>query len=198
MATVIRTFGRQGLAGLRLLLVLTLLTGVLYPAVVLGLGQGLLRHQADGSLLTRGGAVVGSALVGQSFAGPQWFHPRPSAAGSGYDAMAGAGSNLGPRNPRLLAQVQSRRAAVAAADGVAPGAVPPDALTASASGLDPHVSPAYAAQQVPRVARERGLPEASVAALVRAHARGRELGFLGQPRVNVLELNLALASAGGG
>jgi len=195
---MIRTFGRQALAGLRLLLVLTLLTGVLYPAVVLGVGQGLLRHQANGSLLEHRGAVVGSALVGQAFTGPQWFHPRPSAAGSGYDAMAGGGSNLGPQDPRLLAQVQARRAAAAAADGVAPGAVPPDALTASASGLDPHVSPAYAAQQVPRVARERGLPEATVADLVRAHTQGRELGFLGQSRVDVLELNLALAARGGG
>ena len=202
------SLSRQTLAGLRVLLVLTVLLGVAYPVAVFAVGQVGLRWQANGSLLRSDGAhatsvsagagtdnpVVGSALIGQQFTGDEWFHPRPSAAGDGYDTLASAGSNLGPLNPELVAQIESRRAEIAAADGVAPGAVPPDALTASGSGLDPHISPAYAALQVERVAAARGLDPAAVEALVAAHTQGRDLGVLGEERVNVVELNLALES----
>lgn len=187
---MLMSFARQSLAGLRVLVALTLLTGVLYPLAVLLVGQGLLPRTANGSLVSADGRVVGSSLLGQSFDDPRYFWPRPSAAG--YDALASSASNLGPENPDLTALVTKRRAALAAADAVAPADVPPDALTASGSGLDPHISPAYAHQQVARVARARGLDAGRVAALLDAHTEGRELGFLGEPRVNVLELNLAL------
>ena len=193
------SLARQSLAGLRVLLVLTVLLGVVYPLTVWGVGQVAFRWQAEGSLLTATGErttsrseAVGSALVGQSFVGDEWFQPRPSAAGDGYDTLASAGSNLGPLNPDLVASIEERRAAVAAQDGTDPADVPADALTASASGLDPHVSPEYAEQQVVRVARERGLDETAVRDLVAERTQGRDLGFLGEPRVSVLELNLAL------
>ncbi|ACZ22608.1 K+-transporting ATPase, C subunit [Sanguibacter keddieii DSM 10542] len=193
------SLARQSLAGLRVLVVLTVLLGVVYPLTVWGVGQVAFRWQAEGSLLTATGErttsrseAVGSALVGQSFAGDEWFQPRPSAAGDGYDTLASAGSNLGPLNPDLVASIEERRAVVAAQDGTDPSDVPADALTASASGLDPHVSPEYAEQQVARVARERGLDETVVRDLVAEHTQGRDLGFLGEPRVSVLELNLAL------
>jgi potassium-transporting ATPase KdpC subunit len=193
------SLARQSLAGLRVLLVLTVLLGVVYPLTVWGVGQVAFRWQAEGSLLTATGErttsrseAVGSALVGQSFVGDGWFQPRPSAAGDGYDTLASAGSNLGPLNPDLVAAIEERRAAVAVQDGTAPADVPADALTASASGLDPHVSPEYAEQQVARVARERGLDETAVRDLVAERTQGRDLGFLGEPRVSVLELNLAL------
>jgi K+-transporting ATPase ATPase C chain len=153
--------------------------------------------------VTVGGDVVGSSLLGQAFADadgdplPEWFQPRPSAAGSGYDAGASSGSNHGPENPDLIAAIEERRARVAAFDGVDPADVPADALTASASGLDPHISPEYARQQVARVAAARGLDEAEVSALVDAHIQGRDLGYLGEPTVNVLELNVALAERDG-
>nr|WP_040399800.1 potassium-transporting ATPase subunit KdpC [Cellulomonas massiliensis] len=190
---------RQTWAGLRVLAVLTLVLGLAYPLAVTAAAQVLLPWQAHGSLLIADGArttdralAVGSAPVGQAFTGPQWFHPRPSAAGEGYDTRASGGSNLGPQNPDLVRQVQERRAQAAEQDGVDPGLVPPDAVTASGSGLDPDISPAWALQQVPRVARERGLPEREVRALVRRSTLGRDLGVLGEPRVNVLRLNLAL------
>ncbi|WP_082156217.1 potassium-transporting ATPase subunit KdpC [Cellulomonas sp. A375-1] len=193
------SFARQSLAGLRVLVVLTVLLGLAYPLTVTGVSWLTMRWQANGSLLTADGArttdpshAVGSALVGQVTDGPQWFHPRPSVAGDGYDTLASAGSNLGPNNPDLVATITERRASVAAAEGVEPAAVPPDAVTASASGLDPEISPQYARLQVDRVARENGLPRDRVAALVEAHVVGRDLGFLGEPRVNVLRLNLAL------
>ena len=200
------SLGRQTLAGLRVLLVLTVLLGVFYPLAVFAVGQVALPWQANGSLLRADGAratsvsggagtdtpVVGSALVGQAFAGDEWFHPRPSAAGDGYDTLASGGSNLGPLNPELVAEIDARRAAVAATDGTDPADVTPDAVTASASGLDPDISPTYAAQQVARVAAARGLPEGAVAELVAAHTQGRDLGVLGEPRVTVLTLNLAL------
>lgn len=193
------SLARQSLAGLRVLVVLTVLLGVVYPLVVWGVGQVAFRWQAEGSLLTASGErttsrseAVGSALVGQVFTGDEYFQPRPSAAGDGYDTLASAGSNLGPLNPDLVASIEERRAAVAAQDGTDPADVPADALTASASGLDPHVSPEYAEQQVARVAQARGLDEATVRTLVAEHTRGRDLGFLGEPRVSVLELNLAL------
>lgn len=193
------SLARQSLAGLRVLVVLTVLLGVVYPLTVWGVGQVAFRWQAEGSLLSATGErttsrseAVGSALVGQSFAGEEWFQPRPSAAGDGYDTLASAGSNLGPLNPDLVAAIEERRADVAAQDGTDPADVPADALTASASGLDPHVSPEYAEQQVARVARGRGLDETAVRDLVAEHTQGRDLGFLGEPRVSVLELNLAL------
>jgi len=192
-------FARQTWAGLRVLLVLTVLLGLAYPLAVTGVGQALFRWQADGSLVAADGArttdrsqAVGSSLVGQQFDGTRWFHGRPSAAGDGYDTLASGGSNLGPLSPELVRQIDERRAAVAAEDGVAPAAVPADAVTASASGLDPDISPAYAAIQVDRVARENGLSAAAVRALVAEHTDGRDLGVLGEPRVDVLALNLAL------
>jgi len=190
---------RQTLAGLRLLLALTVLLGILYPLAVAGLARAL-PARADGSLVTdTAGTVVGSRLLAQAVDGDAWFHPRPSAGG--YDPLASGGTNLGPENPDLLAQVEGRRAEVARREGVEPARVPADAVTASASGLDPDISPEYARLQVARVAAERGLAEDDVAALVEERVRGRTLGFIGAPSVNVLELNLALAAmdpAGGG
>lgn len=201
-ATVV-PFVRQTLAGLRVLLVLTVLLGVVYPLAVTGVAQVALGWRADGSLVAADGTpvraasdAVGSALVGQPFDGARWFQPRPSVAGDGYDTLASGGSNLGPNNPDLVATVEQRRAAVAEREGVDPAAVPPDAVTASASGLDPDVSPQYARLQVARVARENGLPVADVAALVERSVVGRDLGFLGEPRVSVLRLNLALRTMG--
>ena len=187
---------RQTLAGLRLLLALTVLLGLAYPLLMTGIGQVAFPAQANGSLLRIDGKDVGSSLIGQSFAGARWFHSRPSAAS--YDALASGGSNLGPSSPVLRRQIAARRAQVAAQDGVAPGAVPPDALTASGSGLDPDISPAYAEIQVARVARARGLTVAQVRTLVAQHTQARTLGFLGEPRVDVLELDLALARTAGG
>ena len=197
------SFARQSLAGLRVLLAFTLLLGIAYPLTVTAAAQVAFPWQAGGSLVTAQGErttdrsqAVGSALVAQGFDGTEWFHPRPSAAGEGYDTLASAGSNLGPLNSELVAAIEERRAAVAALEGVDPSAVPPDAVTASASGLDPHISPAYAALQVERVAGARGLDPARVRALVDGHTQGRDLGVLGEPRVDVLELNLALARLG--
>lgn len=193
------SFVRHSWAGLRVLLVLTVLLGVVYPLAVTGVSQLTMRWQANGSLVSSSGdrvttadEAIGSVLVGQRFDGPQWFHPRPSAAGDGYDTLASAGSNLGPLNADLLATVIQRRADVAAAEGVDPASVPVDAVTASGSGLDPDISPAYAQLQVARVARERGVPVAAVDAIVQRLTLGRDLGVLGEPRVDVLRLNLAL------
>ena len=183
---------RQSLAGLRLLLVMTVLLGIGYPLLVWGAGQAF-GDNAAGQPLRYDGRVVGSRLLGQPFEGPEWFHSRPSA--HDYDTLASGPSNLGPSNPDLLAAIEQRRAQVARTEGVAPGAVPPDAVTASGSGLDPQISPAYAALQVPRVARARGLSEEAVRDLVARATTGRSLGFLGEPGVNVLELNLALQRA---
>jgi K+-transporting ATPase ATPase C chain len=183
--------------------VLTVVLGVGYPAVVLGVGQLAMPARADGSLVSVDGRVVGSSLIGQSFADadgaalPEWFQPRPSAAGDGYDGAASGGSNLGPENADLVAAIEERRAAIAASDGVDPRSIPADALTASASGLDPHISPAYARLQVARVASARGIPEQQVADLVEQHVQARDLGYLGEPTVNVLELDIALAGLGG-
>jgi K+-transporting ATPase ATPase C chain len=150
--------------------------------------------RAQGSLATGpDGTIVGSTLIGQAFTGDRWFWPRPSVAGNGYDAMASGGSNLAADSPELLHQVQQRRAALAATNGVDPASVPPDALTASGSGLDPDISPTYALLQVNRVAKARGLDPAAVRSLVEDHVLGRQWKFLGQERVNVLQLNLALA-----
>ncbi|SEE42677.1 potassium-transporting ATPase subunit KdpC [Jiangella alba] len=188
---------RQSWAGLRVLVLFTVILGVAYPLAVTGVAQVAFGDQAGGSQVTHDGEVVGSSLIGQPFDGEQWFHPRPSAAGDGYDTLASGGSNLGPESAELLATVEERRAAVAEENGVDPADVPPDAVTASGSGLDPHISPAYAEIQVDRVAEARGLDPAEVRELVDDHTQGRVLGFLGGERVNVLELNLALEDLGG-
>ena len=200
-SALIRQYG----VAVRTLLVMTVIVGLAYPLAMTGLAQIAFRDNADGSLVHRHGRVVGSDLIGQSFTravrqngklvaepDPRYFQSRPSAAGTGYDPLATSASNLGPENKDLVAAVRQRRAVAARLDGVAPAQVPPDALLASGSGLDPQISPAYAGEQVARVAHARGLTRARVRALVRTHTQGRILGFLGEPRVNVLELNLAL------
>jgi K+-transporting ATPase ATPase C chain len=197
-----RTLLRQHGVALRAMLVFTVVLGVAYTAVITGVGQLALGGKADGSAVALDGETVGSSLIGQSFtdadgaALPEWFQSRPSAAGDGYDASASSGSNHGPENEDLVAAIDERRAAIAESDGVDPEDVPVDALTASASGLDPHISPEYARLQVERIADARDLPVADVEALVAEHTQGRDLGYLGEPTVNVLELNTALAETG--
>jgi K+-transporting ATPase ATPase C chain len=192
-AALLAIGGRQLLVALRYLLLMTVVLGIGYPLVILGVGQLAANNAANGSQVVDGaGAVVGSELFGQDFQGPDWFTGRPSAAGSGYDAMSSGGSNLAADSPDLLAQVNQRRAQIAADNGVDPAAVPADAVTASGSGLDPDISPAYALLQVNRVATARGLDPAQLDELVQAHTEGRALGFIGEERVNVLALNLAL------
>lgn len=172
-------------------LVTTVLLGLVYPLAVTGLAQVFFRDKANGQLIEQNGRTVGSRILGQPFSGPQYFHPRPSAAGAnGYDATASGGSNLGPTNQKLVARVEQDVARLHAENPAQP--VPIDLVTTSASGLDPDISPAAAEFQLPRVARARGLSEEQVRALVRAHTRGRQFGILGEPGVNVLELNLAL------
>ncbi len=173
-------------------LVTTILLGIIYPLVVTGIAQGLFRDKANGQLITRDGQVIGSRIIAQPFTGARYFHPRPSAAGNGYDAANSGGTNLGPTNQKLIARVADDAAKLAAENPNQP--VPVDLLTTSASGLDPHISPAAAEFQVPRVARERQMSEDAVRRLVKKHTEGRQWGFLGEPRVNVLELNLDLDS----
>lgn len=169
----------------------TLLLGVAYPMAVTGVAQGVFPDQANGSLVRNGeGQVVGSFLIGQPFAGAGYLHPRPSAAGDGYDAAASSGSNLGPLNEDLKTRVADSAVAIRIEDGA--GAVPADAVTTSASGLDPDISPAYARLQAARIARARGVPVKEVQAVIEQHTQGPLLGFIGQPRVNVLMTNLAL------
>jgi K+-transporting ATPase ATPase C chain len=193
--------GRQLVAAVRFLVLATVVLGLVYPLLVTGFAQLVAPGRADGSLVSRDGEVVGSSLVGQAFVSaagdplPQYFQSRPSA--SDYDGAASGGSNLGPNSAELVAAVEERRAAVAAFDDVDPAQVPADAVTASASGLDPGISVAYADLQVARVATDRGVAEADVSALVAEATHGRDLGFIGAPYVNVLELNLALDSAFG-
>jgi K+-transporting ATPase ATPase C chain len=178
-----------------LTLLLMVITGLLYPGVVTGLAQVLFPHQANGSLIESNGKVVGSALIGQSFASAKYFHPRPSAAGSGYVGDSSSGTNKGPTD-RKLADTLVAVAVDSAVktEGAVKGQVPADMVTSSGSGLDPHISPANAALQVARVAKARNIPPERVRELVTEHTEGRQFGFFGEARVNVLALNLALDS----
>ncbi len=198
---------RTHLTALRMLLVMTVILGVAYPLLVTGVGQVAFSQKANGSIVKSGdGKEIGSSLLGQNYnlpkknpndpkeqpvPDPQWFQPRPSAAG--YDPHGSSASNLGPNDDTLLQAVDDRRTALAAFDGVDPATVPADALTSSGSGLDPHISPAYAKEQTARVARTRGLSADTVAGLVDKYTEGRSVGFLGDPGVNVVLLNKALS-----
>jgi len=178
---------------LRMTLLLTLLTGLIYPGIVTGLCQALFAKQANGSLVTQNGQVVGSTLLGQNFAKPEYFHPRPSAAGdNGYDPAASQGSNLGPTSQKLADRMKASAAQFRKENPAYTGAIPADAITASGSGLDPHISIANAEAQAARIAEARSLKLADVESLINSSTENRDLGFLGEPRVNVLVLNLAL------
>jgi K+-transporting ATPase ATPase C chain len=171
-------------------IVTTVLFGIAYPLVVTGLAQAIFPDKANGQLIEQSGKIVGSRIIGQAFSSPGYFHSRPSAAGTGYDATSSGGTNLGPTNKKLIDAV---KAAAEAAQKENPGTpVPIDLVTSSASGLDPHISPAAADFQVPRIARERAISETDVRHAVEAHTAGRQWGFFGEPAVNVLELNLSL------
>ncbi len=217
MATPLSPALRQFGPAVRAFVVLTVILGLFYPLAVTGLAQTVFPGNADGSLVTRHDKDVASDLIGQAFTrpvlngkgepvlddgvpvvepDPSYFQSRPSAAGTGYDPLATSASNYGPENADLLAAIEERRRTAAKLDGVPPTQVPPDALLASGSGLDPHISSAYAEEQVARVARERGLATEQVEQLVADHTQGRTLGFIGESRVNVVLLNLALDDLG--
>jgi K+-transporting ATPase ATPase C chain len=184
---------KQMLPGLRMTLLLTVLTGLVYPGVVTGLCQVLFPRQANGSLIIRNGRVIGSELLGQNFTRPEYFQPRPSAAGSdGYDASSSGGSNLGPTNQKLADRVKASAEKFRKENPDFSGPVPADLLTTSASGLDPHLSPAAAQAQAPRIAGARSADPGQITQLVAQFTEERDWGFLGEPRVNVLRLNLAL------
>ena len=184
---------KQLMPGLRMTILLTILTGMIYPGIITGLCQAIFPRQANGSLIERNGHVIGSELIGQNFSRPEYFSPRPSAAGNdGYDATASSGSNLGPTSKKLMDSVLSRVDDFRKKNPDYAGQVPIDMVTASASGLDPHISPESAAAQEARVAKARGASVDPVHQLVAKFTEGRDLGFLGESRLNVLELNLAL------
>ena len=198
-----RTTVRTHWVAIRAMLLFTLVLGVGYTLVITGIGQLALPAQANGSVVrSADGDVVGSALIGQSFTDahgdplPEWFQSRPSAAGDGYDAGASSGSNQGPENADLIAAIEARQAQIAEFEGVSIAEIPADAVTASGSGLDPHISPEYARLQVARIAEARGLPASEVADLVESRIQARDFGYLGEPTVNVLQLNLALEELG--
>ena len=182
----------QLLPGLRMTLLMTVLTGLIYPGVVTGLCQLLFRDQANGSLITVNGQVAGSSLIGQAFSKPEYFHGRPSAAGNGYDGTASSGSNLGPTNQKLIDRVKTDVANFRKENPDYQGPIPADLLTASGSGLDPHISIGSAEAQVARIAKARGTSPEQVRALIAAYTEGRDLGFMGEPRINFLRLNMAL------
>lgn len=187
------SIGRLIGTGTVMTVVLTILVGVIYPFLMSGLAQVFFNHQANGSLITVNGQVVGSSLIGQNFTKPQYFHPRLSAAGAGYDATSSGGTNLGPTSAKLLANTIAQANLIRKENNLpADYVLPSDAVSTSASGLDPDISPAYADLQAARVARARGISQTQVQALVEQYTSGRDLGVLGEPRVNVLELNLAL------
>ena len=199
MNTQARGVGRTIWVATRAMALLTLALGVGYTLLITGIGQLALPAQANGSIVTnQDGEPVGSALIGQSFADedgnplPEYFQPRPSAAGDGYDGGASSGSNYGPENEDLIAAITERKTQVAEFNGVAEDEVPADAVTASSSGLDPHISPEYAAIQINRIADARGIPAKQLRELVAAHTQGSDAGYLGESRVNVLELNIAV------
>ena len=199
----LRTASRQYWVAIRAMLIFTVVLGVGYTAVITGIGQAALPAQANGSLVTVDNETVGSSLIGQRFTDddgaplPEWFQSRPSAAGDGYDGSASSGSNYGPENEDLIAAIDDRSATIVELEGVSPESIPADALTASGSGLDPHISPEYAQLQVARVAEASGVTESEVQALVDSSIQGRTLGYLGEPTVNVLELNIGLAELKG-
>ncbi|WP_066906760.1 potassium-transporting ATPase subunit KdpC [Millisia brevis] len=199
MNILVRGSARTALVSVRALLILTMILGIGYTLLVTGAARILAPDRADGSrLYAADGSLVGSSLIGQSFTDaegaplPGYFQPRPSAAGDGYDGAASAGTNAGPENQDLIDAISERRALIAALNDVDPEAVPADAVTASGSGLDPHISPAYADLQIERVARERNASPDDIRDLVENHTRGRDLGFIGEPTVDVVSLNLAL------
>jgi K+-transporting ATPase ATPase C chain len=178
------------ITAIRMTIATTILLGIIYPLVVTGIAQVVFPRQANGQLIQKAGNLVGSSIIGQGFSGPAYFHSRPSAAGNGYDAANSNGSQLGPTNQKLIDRV---KADVSTAQAENPGtAVPIDLVTASGSGVDPHITPASAEFQLSRVAKERGTTVDRIAVLVAKHTEGRQLGILGEPRVNVLELNLDL------
>lgn len=183
---------REIVPAVRMTLVMTVLTGLLYPGLITAMCQALFWPQANGSLIQRDGWVIGSKLIGQSFTRPEYFNPRPSAAGNGYDASLSGGSNLGPTSRKLAERVKASVAEFRASNPAYKGAVPVDIVTASGSGLDPHISPEAASAQAARVSKARGAALNSVTALIDRHTAQPALGFLGDPAVNVLELNLAL------
>lgn len=183
---------RQIRPAILLTVTLMVITGLAYPGIVTGLAQLMFPRQANGSLVSKDGRVVGSSLIGQKFAEPWYFHPRPSAAGDGYDATASGGTNKGPTDRRLADTLITSAVAAAIKDGAVKGKIPADMVTASASGLDPHISPANAQLQVARVAASRGASAGAIRALIERHTESRQFGIFGDPRVNVLQLNLAL------
>ena len=179
-------------AGILVTIVFTVLTGLIYPLVMTGIAEVVFPHQANGSLIQRNGKVVGSELIGQNFTKPEYFHPRPSAAGNGYDPTSSGGSNLGPTNPALVDRLNKAVAAFRQENPAFKGPIPADAITASGSGLDPHISPANARAQSARVAAARGMSGGQLESLISQYTDSRSLGIFGEPRVHVLKLNLAL------